>query len=441
MIEAITEITNVGTFYSFKTDNPVRFSKLTLLYGPNGTGKTTLCAIFRSLARNDPAILQGRKTLGRQGTARVEIELSGGRKCIWDGSQWSGEAPPIEIYDEEFVRQNLYTDSVDVEHKRNLLRVVLGEEPTRLANEIARLDQQGRETQKEITRLENDLKAIVRDLMTLDEFLSLPEDPEIASKIDAKKAEVEAHRDAEAIKKLDKLERLRVPEPPADLEPLCARTIDDVAADAEQRLREHLKRCRIEDESWLQKGLGFVHDETCPFCGQSLAGVRELIAAYRAVFSDTYRNLKAGVEQARKTVEHSFGEAAAGKIAECLAENRRRADSWQKYGVQDLDAWEISCDWRTAFKEFHDAALELLNRKAGALLEAVPSDRLRPAREKLDAALTALRCYNKTVESLNERIANLQGRVSTDRLDAARQQLQRLELVSKRYEHEIQKKL
>lgn len=142
MIEAISRIENIGTFHQFAPDPPVRFEKLTLIYGPNGTGKTTLCAILRSLARNDADILKGRKTLGRDGPSRVEITLPGGKSWIWNGDTWEGEPPPIDIYDEQFVRENLYTETVEVDRKRNLLQVVLGEEAVRLQEEIKKRDQE-----------------------------------------------------------------------------------------------------------------------------------------------------------------------------------------------------------------------------------------------------------------------------------------------------------
>jgi wobble nucleotide-excising tRNase len=182
MIEAISRIENIGTFHRFAPEAPVRFQKLTLIYGPNGTGKTTLCAILRSLARNDTDILKGRKTLGRDGPSRVDITLAGGKSCIWNGDTWEGERPRIDIYDEQFVRENLYTETVEVDQKRNLLQVVLGEGAVRLQEEIKKLDDDSRETQREIPRREEELTKILGDRLTLNDFLNVQKDPEIDKK-------------------------------------------------------------------------------------------------------------------------------------------------------------------------------------------------------------------------------------------------------------------
>ncbi len=49
MIHKIERITSIGKFRNYQATGDVAFKKLTLLYGDNGGGKTTLTAILRSL--------------------------------------------------------------------------------------------------------------------------------------------------------------------------------------------------------------------------------------------------------------------------------------------------------------------------------------------------------------------------------------------------------
>ena len=50
MFERFKFIGNVGRFREVKENDALALARLTLIYSENGRGKTTLCAIMRSLA-------------------------------------------------------------------------------------------------------------------------------------------------------------------------------------------------------------------------------------------------------------------------------------------------------------------------------------------------------------------------------------------------------
>ncbi|WP_231486652.1 AAA family ATPase [Paracoccus pantotrophus] len=54
MIDRIQLLRNVGQFDNVSPQQP--FTPLTLIYGENGRGKTTVAEILRSLATNDPVL-------------------------------------------------------------------------------------------------------------------------------------------------------------------------------------------------------------------------------------------------------------------------------------------------------------------------------------------------------------------------------------------------
>jgi len=49
MLEKIVQVKSIGRFRNYAANGDVTFHKLTLVYAENGRGKTTLCAILRSL--------------------------------------------------------------------------------------------------------------------------------------------------------------------------------------------------------------------------------------------------------------------------------------------------------------------------------------------------------------------------------------------------------
>ena len=56
MIERFKYIQNVGRFEQVECQDDPTLSKLSLVYSENGRGKTTLCAILRSLTSGDSTL-------------------------------------------------------------------------------------------------------------------------------------------------------------------------------------------------------------------------------------------------------------------------------------------------------------------------------------------------------------------------------------------------
>jgi wobble nucleotide-excising tRNase len=79
-IVQIKHVQSVGRFRNCPAKDDVAFKKFTLLFGENGRGKTTLCAILRSLQTNQPAFISGRTTLGSSTPPQVVIATADGQK-------------------------------------------------------------------------------------------------------------------------------------------------------------------------------------------------------------------------------------------------------------------------------------------------------------------------------------------------------------------------
>jgi wobble nucleotide-excising tRNase len=224
-----------------------------------------------------------------------------------------------------------------------------------------------------------------------------------------------------------------------ELEDILQRTIEQVAQDAEKKLDDHLHRCGLDGRgrSWLEQGLGFVREEPdapCPFCGQSLEPVKDLIQAYRAVFSEEYRALKGEIEKLAREVTDAFGEAPEARTAEIVATNQERWAFWKKYVGPIGDEVAPPTDWRSVWKTFRKTAVDALDQKSKAPLEPVATDEVRRATALLKDTLRALRNYNEAIAKLNERIERCNQEASTEKLEEAERELDRLKLIKRRHE-------
>ncbi|HWX14829.1 MAG TPA: hypothetical protein VNY06_08315, partial [Methylocella sp.] len=126
MLERVVAIKNIGRFRnSIASPNPA-FAKHTVMFGANAYGKTTFCAVVRSVQSGNVAPLLGRQTLGVSAIPDVDLLFTDGNRRLQD-AVWSAVAPQISVFDGVFVSENVHSgDVVDVPHRRNLFRVIVG---------------------------------------------------------------------------------------------------------------------------------------------------------------------------------------------------------------------------------------------------------------------------------------------------------------------------
>jgi hypothetical protein len=75
VLKKIVTIKNVGRFKNGNATGDVQFGKATLIYAPNGRGKTTFCDICRLLKTSIPDPILGRAPLGTGGRPRRQEGL------------------------------------------------------------------------------------------------------------------------------------------------------------------------------------------------------------------------------------------------------------------------------------------------------------------------------------------------------------------------------
>lgn len=133
MIKKILGIKNVGRFADCGSHGDVEFRRQTFLFAENSRGKSTLCAILRSLQSGEPAFIEGRKRLGQAAAPEVSIRLESGNAEYRNGN-WNATYPDIMVFDSTFVHENVFAgDQIDHGHKRNLHRVIIGRTGVALA--------------------------------------------------------------------------------------------------------------------------------------------------------------------------------------------------------------------------------------------------------------------------------------------------------------------
>jgi wobble nucleotide-excising tRNase len=414
MIRKIVAIKNVGRFRSYSATGDVEFKRLTIFFGENGRGKTTLSAIFRSLKTGVATHVIERRTIGSADQPHVHLLMRAGSAEFNNGA-WTGSFGDIEVFDETFVHRNVYAgDCIDHDHKKNLYRVIVGEEGVALAREVDSLDGKIRDANKQIGELKEAVTRSCPGGMDLDTFVGLTPVNRLDEQIAALEAEIAGLGQQIEIRLRKPLDRVMLPQLPAEVTAVLAKDIDGASGDVEVLVRGHIAKCAAGlGEAWLTEGLPFVKDDACPFCGTDLAS-NKLLAAYRVYFGEVYRTIKEQVSDARRGVEDALGTGALLRLQKRLGENLTLQKFWNP--LTGLDLPDLSFDSvRGVLERLRNAAGEALGRKAGQILEAVA-----PGPE-FDAAIATWRGvtslvieYNRVAETINAAIAKLKAAGGAD---------------------------
>jgi wobble nucleotide-excising tRNase len=234
----------------------------------------------------------------------------------FQNDNWSNNiiAENLEIFDTAFVYENVF-DGISLldnrETKENFSDFILGAEGVKLGRKLGENRKDLRDQKKELKKTIPDYVKNANDA-GIQKFISL----EVTETLESLKDEIalSTHKKdslAENIQNKDKI--LQLPEPSKISVPIfdsltngidnaniiLKTSFDDLKEEAIAKLQEHIKHCLQNDneaETWIKKGLTFVSDDSCPFCGQDLTSAKELIGTYHAYFNKEYIEFIANID-------------------------------------------------------------------------------------------------------------------------------------------------
>ena len=211
MLTKLEYVQNIGRFETVKHDPKLTFKKLGLVFSENGQGKTTFCAIMRSLTTGDPRPILERHRLSAKTQSKVALEANGS-KAAFDGDAWTSKGPEVLIFDDHFVETNIYSGlNVTPGNRQNLHELVIGEEGVKFNRKVQDLTKSIADLQKTLREKEHAISANILRGLPIDDFCSLPLPDDLGKQLSDAKKRVLLIREAEGIKKTGAFEALGLP--------------------------------------------------------------------------------------------------------------------------------------------------------------------------------------------------------------------------------------
>jgi wobble nucleotide-excising tRNase len=319
MLKRISHIKNVGAFQDCQA-RPVGFEKITLIYGRNTYGKSTLGDIFSSLQTNDPASILARASIpGTEDGQLVDMGFAldgenerGGQSLFRQGVWERGliDSHLLRVYDDAFFHEHVFAArKFTRDTKVKFSDFILGSQGVAAAQKIGQKKQEKRQLN---TRKNALIRDALNNIESLDNFVAMAP-PESVDALTLERDRLrEEHstltrqkREAGAIRIRNNLAVIdfgsQLEEGAAQLNQLLQTSIEThheaAKAQLDSHICDHLQRADGAAR-WIQQGLGFNNGNNCSFCGQTYGDdAQALLNAYQQCFNDEYERHERFVTQ------------------------------------------------------------------------------------------------------------------------------------------------
>ena len=354
MIDRFRLLRNIGQFDSV-TATAYAFQRLTLLYAENGRGKTTLSAIFRSLAQDRPDLILERHRLAAAHPPEVIIDCAGGpQPAIFQSGAWNRRLPSLAVFDDAFVDENVCSGlSVEAEHRQNLHELIIGAQGVALNQQLQAFVTQIEAHNAELRTRAAAVPAAAMGGMTIDAFCALQPRPNIDADIQEAERALQAAREQTPIREARPFEAITLPAfDTAAIERVLLRDLPDLDTAAATRVQEHLSRMPAGSEAWVADGMRRIPPggRECPFCAQDMTA-SPVLAHYRAFFSEEYRNLKDSIGRLANSIDQAHSDNGPITLERALRTGSERRAFWARFADMPeiaLDSTAVTEDWRRA---------------------------------------------------------------------------------------------
>jgi wobble nucleotide-excising tRNase len=440
MIKKIIKIKGVGRYLNYNPKAVTPFNgelkSLTLIYGENGSGKTTITSILQSLKNNND-IINRRKSFTHNNSPEVQFLVEGVSKpFLFGDNKWENHYGDIEIFDETFINENVFTGSeISSDHKKRLFDIVLGSAGIELKKEIEDIKIKIQNENGNLKNIEKEIQSFTTSMIDGNTFCLHINDNEILDKITSKHNEIFTVKQFDAIKKSDDLseisyEKLNIQI--TKLKILLQKTLENISNEFLQIFETHKQKFPINDEteSWLKKGYENIQDDKCPFCEKSLDNTN-IIQAYNQYFNEEYIKLQSDIQAFNETFNTINLPLLLSEVELTINNNTPLVDFWRNHITLDFYD-EVVVQEKGKLSSLFEDIKKLLINKTKSPLNKIDITKVDEFENLLSQEFKRFEEYNLLVKNFNQKILELKSS-QLKNLSQLELELKNLEIIQKRY--------
>ena len=460
MINKVERITSIGKYRAYQASGQVNFKKLTLIYGDNGGGKTTLTSIFRSLTNNDPEIIRSRISTNHTAPQAAQITQVGTPNIFhtFGSSGWTVPFSDIEIFDIHFVNDNVYSGfDFNDEHRKQLHQFVIGAQGVAIQNQIEQNKSSKTTSRQNQANIQQQIIQQVGNNLTPDlisSFLRIPssEAQGIDQRISTAETALTNANSNAVIRTLQTLSVVNTVSTGIDftsiIADLQASSESIQNATLESLFADHCKDLKDNDiegpENWLQKGFAYIQKKftpdnseiICPFCKQGIDDNADILTAYSSKFNSEFNSLVERLKLHKAGLQDLNLEAKLQEFNTLNQNNTARITSWTPHLPTTTQApnYDIIAA-ETSLKTEFENLVALIDQKLQNPTTALPTTFADTFRTSIQNINDRIGVYNQSVTNYNAAISAF--RSSIQSVPDAQKEVDKLKRIKKRFETPI----
>lgn len=306
MLKKIKLIQGIGSFTK-TTAGGIDLGDVTIIYGENRNGKSTLCDVMHSLAENNTDFILNRKSIPNDQGKPPKVELmfstqAGNVDAIFENFQWKEKNPEcskLYVFDQSFIHRNVITgQKVERSNSESMTSFILGENNTALFVTLADMNNNLREERRLLSSIEGQFSP--HSVGNVTQYVNSALPTETKEQLERNVAAHEASKQqiTTTIQNTDKIKRRNVLSAVGtqvkfsqvcdSINAVLASSLQNVHQDSLMSLQNHMTN-HVNNSAafkgWASQGIAQIKDD-CPFCGQVLsADAQGLIKAYQQAFN------------------------------------------------------------------------------------------------------------------------------------------------------------
>ena len=318
-----------------------------------------------------------------------------------------------------FARQRI---ELQTGHRQNLHELILDRSQGVALNDtlqghVRRIE----EHNSNLRDLATAIPAVARGPFGVDTFCNLDADPNIDAKIQEAERRLAAAVSADAILQRPGFHEIDLPDfNTEEIDEVLGHTLADLEAASVGRVRGHIVKLGRGGEAWVSDGMERIESvsqdlmgEVCPFCAQDIRD-RDLIAHYRAYFSDAYEGLQTAIRRVGTTVNDTHAGDAHSAFERDIRTAVQTREFWKDFmelPLIDIDTAAVVRQWNAT----RESVLEQLRSKASAPLESMvltpeTRDSIRQYRE----CLAGVEALSASLANANDGVAIVKEQAAAD---------------------------
>lgn len=286
----IKKIENYGCFGNAR--NLTEIDNESIIYAPNGTGKSTLSNLFYSLAYRKNELIIKKRTIGIPDSSSIKLNMDiWGVNCKFDSSTgWKrgNGLINIQVFNSQFIVDNLYIGNYGTNDdlSSNLTGIVFGNINVQITKNTMRIE----ELDSQNKSIVDSIKEHFKTTYNFTPMLTTPNINYINGLNKVYKRELKTR--LSLIPLIDKLKDINIITILKD-ESIFEKSKSILEMNIGDNIFEILKKANLKIQSlkidWLKEGYSLIKNDVCPFCQRNnLSSESEVYNIYKRIFNDAF---------------------------------------------------------------------------------------------------------------------------------------------------------